>query len=408
MSNTKSNENSTAISKSKSLIQLFLVVLFLGMGVSFYSLWHHTAINSNSLLEGSFCNVSDYINCDAVALSSWSEIFGYPVAALALVFYAGLMFTAFGIFFLSKEDGHRWGSLRANLFSLTTIGLVPTFFFAGISLFSLNLLCLMCIFTYIVNLILWAIALTLNKGNKESFISNILPPKKSMAPYFALCAIFAISPMVMTGLVGAKGLDKSTLKTVLYQHFTGKVQNIKTDGFPSLGNKDAKITVVEYFDFQCPYCAKSATVIPQLILGNANNVRLVSKNYPLDPTCNTGIPGRGHPHACKAAKAATCVFKLKGNEAYYSLEKNLFANQASLSAGVIEKYALQEGLSKKDFTNCLNDPATHNAIVEQVEEGVAVGVTGTPAIFVNGRKLEYGASAEVLKATLDKYLESSN
>ncbi len=395
------------MSNKKPLLQTILVLILLGMGVSSYSLWHHIAINSNSLSSSSFCNVSSYINCDAVALSKWSTFFGYPVAALALVFYAALFSTTLALYFLPKEESDRRNPLRGHLFALTSIGLVPTFLLAGVSVFGLSLLCLMCLTSYLINLGLWILSLRLNKGNSIPFVQSILPPKSSWPVYFSMCAVFALSPVVMKGLVGARSIDSSLLKTILYKHFTETPKSIVNEGAPSLGNKDAKIVIVEYSDFQCPYCARAATVIPQIVLAHSKNVRLVSKQYPLDPNCNSGITGRGHPHSCGAAKAAYCVFKTKGNDAYYSIEKKLFANQSSLNTNNIREYALQEGLTEAELDSCYNDPATHSAIVTQVEEGVAVGVEGTPSIFINGRKLENGASAEVLKAALDKYLNST-
>jgi len=407
MSSKENHQDPKVVAKAKSILQLFLVFLLGGIGVSTYSLWHHVAINSNALTQGSFCNVSSYINCDAVALSRYSEFLGYPVAAWALVFYGALLCVGLTLFFLPKDEEDRRNPLRAHLLVLSVVGMLPTLALAALSFLSLKLVCLMCIASYVINTILAILAWRLNQSNSETITSHIIPPKSSWTMYFVTAAVFATAPIVMNGLIGAKGMDSTTLKTLLYQHFTAKPATLQTEGFPSLGNPDAKITVVEYSDFQCPYCAKAATVIPQIILGNAQNVRLISKQYPLDPTCNTGLPGRGHAQACRAAKAATCVFKFKGNEAYYSMEKRLFENQATLSSNSIRDFALQEGLNPEELDECMKDQDVHNSIVKQVEEGSAAGVTGTPSIFINGRKLENGSSAEVLKAALKRYLESS-
>ena len=391
--------------QARSLVQLFLIIVFIGMGISAYTLWHHVALAANALSASSFCNISETVNCDAVALSSYSEVFGYPVAALALIFYGGLMYLGLAIFFLPKEEEHRFDSLRGNLFNLTLIGLIPTIVLAIISFTVLGLVCMLCIGTYIVNIALALVAAKLNSGNQESFGKNILPPKESIPLFTATCFVFALSFPVAKGLVGAKGVEKNLLRSILVQHFSTKPAAINTKDVPTLGDVNAPIAVVEYSDFQCPYCARAATTLGPVVQGLGPKVKLISKQYPLDPSCNSGIPGRGHPQACLASKAAHCVFKEVGNSAYFQLKKKLYENQASLSSTLIKKLALESTIDETTYESCIKDQATHEAVVAQIEEGSAAGVTGTPSVFINGRKLENGAIAEVLKAALKEYLK---
>lgn len=387
----------------KKTLQWSLLTIFAGILVSAYSLWHHVALNSNSLTDSSFCNVNDYVNCDAVALSPYAELFGFPVAALALVFYGAMTYLAMTMFFLPKDEEDRFDGLRGHFHFLAAFSLIPTLGLAVVAFAVLKLFCLLCFITYVLNIGLYLLAMKLNKGNPLSWTGSIFPPRKSWAFYFGMCAIFALSYPITKGIIGAKGLDERTMKTVLAKHFSSPDKKLATDNFPTIGNKDAKIVVVEYSDFQCPFCAKAALVLPPIVQSQGGRVKLVSKQYPLDASCNTGIQGRGHPHACMAAKAAMCVFEKKGDAAYYGLKKKLYANQTALNAASIKKFALESGIGESDYDTCVKSPEIHENIVQQIEEGSAAGVTGTPAVFVNGRKLEYGAIAEVLKETLKVY-----
>lgn len=387
----------------KKTLQWSLLTIFAGILVSAYSLWHHVALNSNSLSSSSFCNVNNYVNCDAVALSPYSELFGFPVAALALVFYGAMTYLAMTMFFLPKEEKDRFDGLRGHFHFLAAFSLIPTLGLAVVAFAVLKLFCLLCFVTYILNIGLYLLARKLNKGNPLRWTASIFPPRRSWAFYFGMCAVFALSYPITKGVIGAKGLDERTLQTVLAKHFSSPARNLATDDFPTIGNPEADIVVVEYSDFQCPFCAKAALVLPPIVQSQGGRVKLVSKQYPLDVSCNTSIQGRGHPHACMAAKAAMCVFQSKGDAAYYSLKKKLYANQTVLDSALIQKLSLESGITKDEYDTCVKSSEIHENIVQQVEEGSAAGVTGTPAVFVNGRKLEYGSIAEVLKETLKVY-----
>jgi protein-disulfide isomerase len=112
----------------------------------------------------------------------------------------------------------------------------------------------------------------------------------------------------------------------------------------------------------------------------------------------------GHDLACLAAKAGYCVFKIKGNDPFFEYKNKVFAHQPELTQERIRAYALEKGLSDAELDACLNDPATHQAIVDQVAQGTAAGVEGTPSIFVNGRMVDSGPNPLILKTIIDREL----
>lgn len=398
--------------QEKTLVQFFLFSTFVGLIVALYTLWHHIAINNNVLEGSSFCNVSSYVNCDAVALSPYSQIGFVPVAAFMVIFYGVLLVLGLSLFFAetpsgkNSEESLRARKLRSSIFTLSIVGLVPTVIYAGISFFVLKLVCVLCIATYLINIVLWALSLKIVKKNPPGEGFSPFALTASLWPIVITTILLALVPLMIRGSMNASKIDDNLLRSVLSSHFSKTAASISTEGFPSIGPVDAKVTIVEYSDFQCPYCARASTVVPEVARA-APGVRFVFKNFPLDPNCNPTMQGAGHPLACVAAKTGHCVFKNKGNEAFFAYEKKAFSNQSKLSRPYIEELGLESGLSKADLKACIESPETHASMVAQSEEGKAVGVSGTPAVFVNGRVLEYGSVAKVLKAVIARYLETT-
>jgi protein-disulfide isomerase len=399
--------------QDKKPVQFFLLTNFIGFVVGLYTLWHHVSINTNALERASFCNVSSYINCDAVALSPYSAVFGYPVAGLLVIFYGVLMMLGLALYFAEfgaskpAKDENELHKLRSSIFVLSSFALVPTAALGLISVFVLKLLCLLCLTSYLINVVIWFFALRFYRRNPKTEGIHVLPPKTSRISAGIVAAVLALSPFMIKGIVGGGDIDDNVLNSALYSHFSQAPMTISTEGSPSFGPADAKVTVVEYSDFQCPHCARASTVVPQVVRA-FSQVRFVFKNFPLDPNCNPTMQGRGHPLACLAAKTGHCVFTSKGSEAFFAYEKSVFAKQAELSAPLIEEIALSGGLSKDALKTCVESPEVHAVMVAQSEEGKAIGVTGTPAIYVNGRKLDYGSVAKVLKTVIERYSENTS
>ncbi len=156
---------------------------------------------------------------------------------------------------------------------------------------------------------------------------------------------------------------------------------------PVKGDPDAPITIVEYSDYQCPFCSRFANeTLPSLVeqFVDTGKVKLVFKDFPLSQI---------HPQAQQAAEAARCVRELSGtDEAYWQMHDRLFETQeewsgAANAAGLFAGYAGDLGLAAEDVEACL-DSGRHAAAVQvDFEEGVSFGVGGTPTFFINGQPL---------------------
>jgi protein-disulfide isomerase len=141
---------------------------------------------------------------------------------------------------------------------------------------------------------------------------------------------------------------------------------------PSRGPADAPVTMIEFSDYQCPFCKRAEPVVEALMAKYPTQLRLVYRHMPLD-----GL----HPRARPAAIAAVCA---DAQGKFWPYHDVLFANQQALSDSDLEKYASQLSLDMDAFKTCRQDPATENRVNTDAAAARAVGINGTPAFFVNG------------------------
>jgi protein-disulfide isomerase len=176
---------------------------------------------------------------------------------------------------------------------------------------------------------------------------------------------------------------------------------IKTEGAACRGPKDAKVTIVEYSDYQCPFCAKGYTTLEEQVLKQyGDKVRFCFKDFPL------GF----HPWAEPAAIAAKCAGEQKA-DAYWKLYDGYFKNQKDVNpTNVKEKgwsFVEAEKLDKAKFDDCYDNKKTQASVKAEMAEGQSVGVTGTPAFVINGRLLVGAQPAEQFKAVIEDELASA-
>jgi protein-disulfide isomerase len=168
-----------------------------------------------------------------------------------------------------------------------------------------------------------------------------------------------------------------------------KPVRVDTSGSPAQGREDAKVTMVEFVDFECPFCGRYARdTLPQLRRDYGDRIRYVSRQFPLDI----------HPNADGAARAAVCADE-QGR--YWQLHDLLFAHQEALGKRDLAGYARELGLDMGRYSTCLRSTATRAHVERDLDDGRRYGVTGTPAFFINGRVISGAQPYAQFKAQLD-------
>ena len=163
------------------------------------------------------------------------------------------------------------------------------------------------------------------------------------------------------------------------------------EGAPATGPASLPVSIVEFTDYQCPYCHRAQATIEQVLSYYKGKVRLVHMDFPLD----------GHPGAFPAARAARCAGE-QGR--FWEFHKNLMTDPGLLDKADLEARAGKLGLKVPEFGACLASGRYDAAIRASFAEGEALGVTGTPAYFVNGRMLSGARPFEAFSELIESEL----
>ncbi|MFN0062437.1 MAG: DsbA family protein [Myxococcaceae bacterium] len=164
---------------------------------------------------------------------------------------------------------------------------------------------------------------------------------------------------------------------------------------PAKGPESAKVTLVEFSDFECPFCSRAKDTVDQVMAAYPGKVRLVFRQFPLR---------RIHPNAAKAAEAALCANEQGKFWEYHDV---LFANQKALDMASLKQHATTVGLEAGAFGGCLDSGKFAKQVETDEKEGAALGVQGTPAFFVNGVALTGAVPLEDFKRQIDAELASN-
>lgn len=173
------------------------------------------------------------------------------------------------------------------------------------------------------------------------------------------------------------------------------VRGIKVDGLTPLGKVDAKLTIVEYSDFQCPFCAMTSPVLLKVVSKMKDKVRLYFKQFPI----------KGHPRALPAARA--CVASDSFGK-FWTYCPKLFEHRDDLSDDNILKIAVECGMDKSAFKKKMMADETLTRIADEKMEGLRNRVQGTPSIFINGKEFLAQPTEELLRDRIEEELDIMN
>ncbi len=179
---------------------------------------------------------------------------------------------------------------------------------------------------------------------------------------------------------------------------TNEIVDVNISGSPSQGNKNAKVVLVEFTDYQCPFCKRHFDqTYPQLKKDYIDTGKILSvvKEFPLNNI---------HPEAQKAAEAARCVRDQLGDAGYFRMHDKLFTGQSELGTASYSKWAKELGANGPKFDECLKSGKFAQTVQDDLDYGQTLGVSGTPAFFVNGRSISGAQPYSVFQQVIDAEL----
>ncbi len=174
-------------------------------------------------------------------------------------------------------------------------------------------------------------------------------------------------------------------------------RDIPTEGFPSEGPDDAPIVIVEFSDFECPFCTKwHNEVYKPLLAEYPDQIKLVYRNFPL-----TGL----HPNACLAAEAAMCA---GDQNSYWAYHEKLFVNEHGLSKLALNEYASELQLDTTTFEECLESRQYQDFVKDDMDYAMSIGVQSTPTFYINGQLVIGAQPIQVFRQIIESELASDS
>lgn len=392
---------------ARRLIVLFALVGLVSSGLSTYV--HYRLVVEPGYL--SFCDISATVNCTEVYLSRFGSVQGVPVA-LGGVMWFGLAL-ALGLLGGRGVPETR-ENLPAYLLVMSTLALATVFYLAYASLFVLQTLCVLCAIVYVA-----VVGIFLVSSASVSIRMTALPRRAwddvrrlTAAPVvLGLLALFAVASASAVALfpresavggAAANGSQTPAVTADARSEFERWWEAQPRVDVP-VEAEGATVVVVKFNDYQCPACAQTyrnyQRIFSKYRTSHPGAVRLVMKDYPLDPECNENAPRGPHDAACEAAVAVRLARRTEQAE---RMEEWLYSNQDTFSPERVRAAARDIG-GVEDFD------AEYARTLEHVRADIALGealeVTGTPMFFVNGVSLAGGLTAEYFDAAIAYELE---
>ena len=206
-----------------------------------------------------------------------------------------------------------------------------------------------------------------------------------------------------------KTLLRTTKLDLTKDPYVETMKKISLGGRPFRGNKDAKVIVVNFDDFQCPFCSRMhQTLFPQMLKEYGDRVEFIYKDYPLSEI---------HPWAIHAAVDANCL-AAQSNEAYWEFADYIHANQKEVGSertreaqfGALDRLTTAQGqkynLDQTKLQSCIK-AQNEDSVKASIKEGDGVGVNATPTIFINGQELDGALPVNDVRAALDRALQQA-
>lgn len=372
------------IDAKKIAIQLLTLIGF-ALTVKLACIYY--VANYEKYALSSFCSINEFIDCDGVARSTVSQFWGIPLTYWGMLFYIMVLFLTIvdklkNLKFLKFLEVFK--NPMAYIATLGTIAFAISMVLAGLSLFKIQKLCILCLITYFIDLI---IALTACSGNLITLIKSFkttvfdfIDGAKKYTKTFIVLVILAVSFLCYSGITYNFVPHIKKQKAIL------KYRDIKFNPYRVKGNLlgvDNPDVVIElYSDYVCPLCYINNIMLHQAAK-EFKNIQIVHHNYPFDKECNPYVSFSMHPNACFMSKGAIAA---KNQNNYWEMSSLLYENQPKTMNEML-KLAEQLGFDKDKFVADFNSAETAKELQDEVDSAGELNIDATPTMYINGEKV---------------------
>ncbi len=367
--------------KKYSILFIILVGLIttVKLGIIYYN------ANFNPYALSSFCSVNDFIDCDGIAKTTESQFFGVPLAFWGMFLYAFMGLLLF-VDKLKNIKFLKFLEVFKNPYSyITALGVISfaiSMSLLGISLFEIKKLCILCAFTYLLNLLIAVISargIGFKQAFKDSFNDFIDALKiKSYAIAFSVVALLAVVFLSYTSTSYIFAPQVKRQKE--FKEFVKAKTNKYAVSGNLLGVENPDVIIHAYTDYQCPMC-RAYNIMIHKLAKEFKNIQIVHHNMPLDTDCNRYLRQEFHQNACTMAKFAVASAK-QGK--FWDMNNILFEKQPTSAKEILE---LAQKLNL-DLVK-LEDDANSLEVMHEIQADITNAhnhqINGTPSTVINGK-----------------------
>jgi len=373
----------------------------LGLLSALYLTWHYKLFLFGAG-DQALCNVSDLINCDRVAASSWSRLFGLPLAVWGAGGYVALIAHATWVVRrLASARGAR-EPLPLPAYALATLLLILPFalgvmILPVVSLWHLRAVCLGCAVSWIADLGLLIFGIRVLRSARAVQVSSAM-----WRPLWLSAALGAlvIMPLNWYARPAERPAPAESKRALEQTRTVSETADLTAPDplSPTFGNPGAPITIVYFTDLQCPYCKLQTEALRELLERRPRAVRVIYRHYPLDQSCNLRLTRTAHPFACLLAQLAIEAQRLGVFDAW---SHEVWRAQEHLTQERIQEIARRYGL---DPERAVRDAAIQRRLAQDIRLAERAGVDSTPTLLINGRLIRGYQPLERLDAFVSALL----
>jgi len=391
---------------STNAARLALVFALLGLGSSATAAYIHYQILVDPSYQ-SVCDVSATVNCTAVYSSRFGSFGGVSVAVFGTIWFA--VATLLSIMAMSASEHLRQSAVE-YLFAGSTVSLAAVFYLGYASFVILNLVCVLCILTYVA-----VAGLFLISGASSSMSLLALPGRLAgdlrlisknsgalaLSAVVALLAVMAITMFPRDSAVESlvSEVESGTGAPPGFEQWYGALPRVSLN-VPADG---ADVVIVKFNDYQCPPCRQThlgyQSIFARYEASHPGRVRYMLRDFPLESECNALVQSDLHPASCEAA-AAVRLAREQGRDK--ELEAWLFENQPAMTPEMVREGARNVG----GVTNFAERyQTTLEAVRADIQTGIDVGAKSTPTFVINGVLLAGGVPPEIFDYIIQHELD---
>ena len=385
---------------------LAFVFGFVGLGAMLAAASVHYRLLLNPSYT-SFCDINSTVSCSQVYLSRYSTAYGVPLAIYGSIWFAGVLVLLAGTVFVPQPIRE---NVPGYIFALSTGALAVVLYLLYISFVVLKVYCVLCLLTDVA-----VVGLFIVSGAATSFPMTTLPRRavRDLRAAIASPLAILIALLFLGGAASAVAFfpREGALEPAVSTQAQEADRLAQFDRWfaaqprvPMVVPVDAKVVIVDFSDFQCPYCKQAYEMLKPILAKyeaqQPGAVKLVLKDFPLDSKCNLNVQGGGpHPSACEAAVAVRLA---RAKNRGPALEEWMFANQPQMTSETVRKAARDIG-QVTDFQE--KYASTIAQVKSDIDFGHSLSVSGTPTMFINGVKVPGVLAPQFLERAIELELQ---